>query len=137
MPNSDDDRRRRKKREEQEKKQRQTEKRGSKMDDRFAGTSGEYKKERRGKYGIESSTAFVSDEARDRTRDYQRKDREADRLDEIREDRRQEEVNRVHHRSDRRSEGKGGLDREGHRRVGPITERIVDLGVQLVYIIKL
>ena len=135
MTRSDDERyRKRKERErEMERKQRKTEKEASKMDDRYAGTTGQYKKERAKKHGVDSKSTYTSPEAEQSTRNYQRDNREADRLDRIRETERAEERNRLMQRSERRHDRKDGLDRQGHERVADRTQDIAELDVESVY----
>jgi hypothetical protein len=137
MTKSDDERRRRRKEKEreQEKKQSRTERRSSRQEDRYPGTNGEYKKSRAKKYGVDSKTTYVNQEAEASTRQYQRDNREADRQDRIRETERQEERNRLMQRSERRHERKGGLDRQGHERLADRTQDIAGLDVKSVSVI--
>jgi hypothetical protein len=129
----DEDRRRRKEKERREKDQRKTEEERSKMKLYYPGTTGEYKKARAKKYGIGDKTKFISEEAESSTRRYQTENREADRLDALRETKLREHENRIEYRSPRRQERKGGYDREAHEDLSDITGQIANLDVRSVH----
>lgn len=133
MGSKDDDERRRKEKERRERDQRKTEKEKSKMELYYPGTTGEYKKARAKAHGISDKTKFVSEEAEASTRRYQTDNREADRLDALRETKLREHENRIEQRSPRRHERKAGYDREAHEDLVDITGRIANLDVRSVH----
>lgn len=131
MPSeSEEERRRRKERERREKDQRRTERESSRMSPRYEGTNGEYNKARSKTHGVDKKANFVNAAAESSTRQYQTENREAERLDVLRERRHQEEQNRIAYRSPYRSERKGGLDSQGHGAVEDLTGRIANLDVR-------